>query len=74
MTMTREFRKDSTFVSSGRQASAIFKTVGELKALLQDLPDEAALEIDKLPNGMTSRGLVLIPELAAEVVTICEST
>nr|WP_141097941.1 hypothetical protein [Stenotrophomonas maltophilia] len=72
--MTREFRKDSTFVSSGRQASAIFKTVGELKALLQDLPDEAALEIDKLPNGMKSRGLVLIPELAAEVVTICEST
>ncbi|CAD7740281.1 hypothetical protein LMG31884_46470 (plasmid) [Xanthomonas hydrangeae] len=72
--MTREFRKDSTIVSSGRQTSPIFKTVGELKALLQDLPDEAAIEIDKLPIGTQSRGLVLIPEPAAEVVTICEST
>lgn len=62
-------------ISSPRSpASPRFTTVGELKALLVDMPDDAAVEIDKLPAGMECRGLVVIAEPAAELVKICEST
>ncbi|QRD62686.1 hypothetical protein H8Z72_22565 (plasmid) [Xanthomonas citri pv. citri] len=62
-------------ISSSRSpASPRFTTVGELKALLVDMPDDAAVEIDKLPVGTECRGLVLRAEPAAELVKICEST
>jgi hypothetical protein len=74
MTNDPRFTKVGTSGSSRLSSSRPFTTVGELKALLRDLDDEAALELDKLPVGLTCRGLVLVPDPAAQLVTICEST
>lgn len=71
--MTRRFFKESTTSSSGTEASAMFTPVEKLRASL-DFPDGAAVELAQRPPGIARRGFAPISELAAEGVTICEST